>query len=388
MASVEVPYLLREADCTVDLFCFKGAGLLKNRHWDNWIEAPRNIGEYVGRLARLLEQNTYDWVIVSDDSSLRALNNNLTDPTLASKILPLSNLHNRAMLGSKAGLAAACAECGVLAPHSRVYNPSLDISLNTIGVQFPLLLKEDESSSGHGVHLCADAEAMKKTLAGMAAAQKSRLVIQEYVPGDTISVEALYRSGRLLAYTYSKVLATVSNEFSVSLQRLYMQEPSIEKPLTKAGSALGIHGFATMTFMHSKKDAQYYLVEADLRAQTWFALGRLCGVNFSLAIKHFLAGTDVCISPTTAPYIAIHFARDLRRCFLEGDTRGIYAWILNKGGRWRFIPWYDRTILYYALMIPMVLLLKRGFWFLRPPYLWVKTRYTGTKIRHEIIQPQ
>ena len=38
------------------------------------------------------------------------------------------------------------------------------------------------------------------------------------------------------------------------------------------------------------------------------------------------------------------FYRDVIRCFKQKDIKGLFKWVLNYKGYWRFIPIYDLTL--------------------------------------------
>ncbi|MEJ0053305.1 MAG: hypothetical protein WDN10_01065 [bacterium] len=348
--SAEIPYLFKKAGCEVDVYCRKGSWLLKNRSWDRWHEAASDPAEYAKGLIARVENASYDWIILTDDPVLRIMNDRIGDDSAALKILPVAKLANRNVIGSKAALSLLCEKYQLRTPPFAIYNEGDDLSALTATVGYPLLLKVDRSGGGSGVFRCIDESKLAETLRLLAPDQRKNLVFQKYIEGDNIGVDALYRKGTLLAYARSKVVRTVTDEFSISSVRSYAPDETIEPELRRIGEEIGIDGFCNFTFMQEGRTGTYYLIEADLRPHAWFSLARLGGVDFSLAIRNYLSGSNTLIGQPCAAEVEIrHFFRDFNWSVERGDWRGILMWIFNRDGRWKFVPLHDRRIFFATL---------------------------------------
>lgn len=90
----------------------------------------------------------------------------------------------------------------------------------------------------------------------------------------------------------------------------------------------------------SKKNI-YYLIEADIRPNSWMAYGRFTGGNFSEGIKSMSSPGQLSTSRNRrkTKEIAL-FHKDIRRCIYKRDYRGMLRWILNYR-YWKYIPFYD-----------------------------------------------
>ena len=217
------------------------------------------------------------------------------------------------------------------------------------GLSFLLVLKIDRSGGGDGVFLCKDFEEVENTLAKLSEKAKTGLVIQEYIEGDIVCVEAIFKKGTLLAYSFSVVTKTITTPFSTSIQRVYKNGSPIEASLLSIGKSLGIHGFSSMTFIYNAAQDTYFLIEADLRPQIWFSLSRFDGVDFSLAIMAFLE-KDSEASPLQTIYrrdeskkevVITHFTRSISKAIAHHDFREVIRWIGNKEERWSYAGAYD-----------------------------------------------
>lgn len=344
--SLEMPYLFHRAGCEVHVFCPKGSWLLRNKYWNHWFEASRKEeAAYAEELAELVKAQDYDWVVLGDDDAIRFANRAIHDVGLARKILPLSKLEHRGMLGSKAGLSRACEQSGILSPSYRIHESGNTPESTARGLSYPLLLKVDESSGGEGVFFCADLPALLENWDRIPSHQLQGLVFQEYIQGANVAVEALYHEGFLLAYAYSEVVHTAAGEFSVSVERRYLECPAIEADLSHIGQALGLDGFSTMTFIREGREGRHFLIEADMRPQAWFRLAIRCGVDFSQAIRNYLSGKKILLRPRLpagrSSLTLRHYARHLSWCLREVKLRQLFYWLSNRDGRWRDIPSYD-----------------------------------------------
>ncbi len=345
----EVSYLFKKAGCTVDVFCSKKSWLLKNRYWDSRvIHHNASPLEYTKGLESLVKAQKYDWVVVGDDVALKILNDHITDEHLARMILPVSKLENRMMVGSKAGLHLLCKEYGITSPEGFVYESLFQMQKLLATFSFPLLLKIDTSGAGEGVFFCNTMDEVEARLKILKDDQKKSLLFQEYISGDLVGVEALFREGNLLAYNFSIVSKNVTGEFSVSCERQFKECREIEKNLVEIGSRLSINGFTSATFIFDKAKQKYYLIEADLRPQVWFPLAKFVGVDFSLAISHYLSKKNILIRPSLPKgketLVVPYFPRRISYALRHFEFGEIFRWLFNKEDRWQFIPPYDRRL--------------------------------------------
>ncbi len=351
----EIPYLLKKAGCIVDVFCTKRSWLLKNSYFDNHIPCTaRAHKEYVQQFERAVKAQKYDWVVMVDDTTPRIVNEYFSDQEVLSSIVPVSKTESRMMLGSKAGLHFLCTTYGIRSPLGRIYNSSFE-TLPPVQVPFPLLLKTDFGGGGTGVFLCRDETEVQVQLAKLTDEQKKNLLFQEYIAGDIIGVEALFRNGNVLAYALSVILNNVAGEFSISRERKYIPaSPHLEAFLAEIGSKLGLNGFCSMTLMQSSRTKEYYLIEADLRPQTWYRIATLVGVDFSLAILNYLSEKDILIRPFFSQgkdsMILRSFGRSIIYSLEHCDGRELLRWLCNSDKRWKCIPLYDRKFLFATIV--------------------------------------
>jgi len=179
---------------------------------------------------------------------------------------------------------------------------------------------------------------------------KENLVIQEFIKGEDIGVEALFKNGELITYNYAAVLSYMYSQFSFTTRRTYSRNKEMEALLATLGKSLGLNGFASIGYIYQPEKKIYYLIEVDARVNSWMPYGRFTGGDFSEGVRRIANGAygkentgPVCPKDKETE-IAI-FDRDMRRCIKYKDLKGIANWIFNHKGYWRFIPFYDFKLL-------------------------------------------
>jgi len=343
--TAELPHLFKQAGCVVDVFCSQNSWLIKNSNWDNHIPSlGLSMQRYAEKIHSLASTKKYDWIVLVDDMTLGIVNSFLGDDDIARFVLPVLNQENRIMLNSKAGLHTLSVQNNILCPQGEIYRGQ-NIEDMLCKVSFPVLIKVDKSGGGKGIYLCEDKPQFLTQFNTLDEGQKKDVVIQEYIEGDNISVEALFKNGSVIAYSTSVVTKNTISEFSVSMSRVYVIIPEMKDILENIAKKLSLNGFSSMTFIRGDESKKYYLVEADMRAHRWFSLTRHVGVDFSLAIKHFLQNKKVSPQSNQKEMVMLHFPRIMMCAMRENDFKEIGRWVCNVENRWKFIPWHDKKLL-------------------------------------------
>ena len=344
---IEIPVILTNAGCAVDIFSVKDSWVLQNKYHDSWIEGNADATAFLDELLSYIDKNAgkYNHIIPGDDAILRALNGRITDPSLFYKVMPLTKIEHRQLLGSKAGFSELCAKYNIRSPRYLIYDAALTLARIGEYLGYPLLMKLDKSEGGFGVYLCENEQALAERLAS--TPDKNKLVFQQFIKGCDINTEVLYHHGELLVYSYSRTLM-VMGKFGVSTQRLFYQNNEVEEVLINMGRSLGLSGFGNVVFMYSEQEKQHYLIEIDMRPNAWTYYGRFTGNDFSEGVRRIINNDLRLVKPTEAQakqqLLISLYKKDVYRCILEKDVKGLLAWAANKDGRWRYIPFYDRKL--------------------------------------------
>ncbi len=352
----EIPFMLKSGGCsTVDVLCPPEAWLNANRYFDKWIAVKTDPTEVQQQLIDIASdpQSPYEKIILLDDKVIKIMTECELTIEQFVKIMPLSKPENREMLASKSGFSNICEKYNIATPRYVVYQKNIPLADQVRELHFPLILKEDLSWGGGGINLCNDwaefVDAMDHKVN-----VKHNLLIQEYIIGIDIGVEALYCNGQLVTYNASEVLAYFDNKFTFTCRRKYYRDPRIESLLEELGQNLGLLCFASISYIYHPGRDIYYLIEADTRTNMWMPASRFTGFDFAEGIQRILANWPNSIPKnTTLPDKTVEvalFYRDLRRCFKKKDWIGFLQWAVNYKGYWRFIPWYDPTLFKHMLI--------------------------------------
>lgn len=345
---IEIPVLLSKGGCSVDIFCVKDSWAIQNKFHNKWIEAPADEATFVDRTLELVakEGHNYDWIIPGDDIIIRLLNDRITDEALFYKIMPITKIENRELLGSKAGFSNLCNKFGIKTPRYLIYDESMTPASIGSYMGYPFLMKVDKSEGGFGIFMCDDEASFMENFAKVK--NRENLVFQQFIQGYDINVEVLYRNGELMVYNYSRTLK-IMGKFGVSTQRLFYTNKEVERELIKIGHDLGVSGFGNVVFMYSEPEQTHYLIEVDVRPNAWMYYGRFTGNDFSEAVRR-ITKNDLRLVVPEEKYrnkqLKINlYKKDVYRCLMEKDFKGLMGWIFNKDNCWRYIPFYDGKLL-------------------------------------------
>ena len=339
--------MLAKGGCRTDVFCTQNSWAIQNNSYLKYIQGSEDPVIFVKELLSYVLSGpvNYDWIIPGDDIVLRLLNEAIDEEPLFYKMMPLSKIENRSLLGSKAGFSALCAKYGILTPAFLIYDEQMTEKHILSVMKFPFMMKVDQSEGGYGVFLCHDEDEFREKFRGVA--NKHHLVFQQFIKGYDVNVEVLYRGGELLVQSYSRT-TKIMGSFGVSTQRLYYNNAQILPELIRIGRSLGLNGFGNVVFMFDEATSLHYLIEIDLRPNAWMNYGRYLGNDFSKAVAGIVAGTKgVMVADKRhddTRKLILLYKKDVQRCLLEKDIKGLFGWLTNRDGRWQFIPRHDKKM--------------------------------------------
>ncbi|MBC7553956.1 MAG: ATP-grasp domain-containing protein [Taibaiella sp.] len=345
---MELPAVFKQAGCTTDIYCAKDSWILQSSFYDKWIEASSNEATFLSGLYDIVGKhgNEYDWIIPGDDIILRLLNDTITDEKLFYKLLPLTKIENRELLGSKAGFSNLCDKYDIKTPRFLIYDAGQSPESIAKYMGFPFMMKTDRSEAGTGVFKCDNLHDLIDNLKNVE--NKHNVVFQQFIEGYDINMEVLYKEGELIVYSYAKLLK-ILGKFGLSTQRLFSQNTEIIPELRKIGRSIGLNGFASIAFMYNELDKKHYLIEIDVRPNSWIYYGRFTGNDFSEGIKKISKGDLTLVNFDSNKYpsevkVSL-YKKDMMRVIVTKDVKGFLYWMLNKEDCRKYIPTYDKKLL-------------------------------------------
>ncbi len=293
----------------------------------------------------------YNWVIVTDDETLREILESDLSTEQKLKLLPVQREENLTHIYSKIGLSKLFSAHGVNSPPSLVVHSREEALSAANQLGYPILIKRDASGGGIGVFPC-DAASDLKALQPQLFVEP--LLVQKKISGFEVDLSALYLEGELIHFNYAKVEKSFEN-FGPSILRTYRPLSRIDRgifaELKQIGRTLGAHGFVNIGCIQSD-DGRFYF-EADMRPTVWVESTRYFGEDPALRIKNWFLRKEVLnpSAPSSQPeQILIPYF--LRLSWFELLT--------NRYNVWKFIPKDDRPLTVRLLIRAVVASVAKG----------------------------
>ncbi len=293
--------------------------------------------------SKAVEKNLddYDFIVVSDDLNLKIILE--SDITLEQKLklLPITDKQNLEHIYSKIGLSRVLSKGNVSTPEFEVVD-SFDGAINAAEkLGYPVMVKIDRCGGGGcGVFECKnvlDFDLLNKEIFN------SPLLIQKKIIGTELDLSALYRNGKLIHFSYSKIEKVVMNQFGPSSVRTYHQLGTLDKKIflemMQLGKVLGADGFATISCLHSDEDNKRYFIEADMRPNVWVEFSKFLGDDPAMRIINW------CVARQTLTYPAIN-KKYPTQLLMPYFLRLSFSEILrNRYNVWKYIPRRDLRLI-------------------------------------------
>jgi hypothetical protein len=343
----EIPFLLNEAGCKVDVFCSSKSWLISNNYFNHWYESPEHLDEYRNQLIKLVKNEDFDWVILADDALIRYMNE-VVESDMFAKIMPIQDIGQRSMLSSKKGFSEFCRNNGIDTPGFVIYNGREDLKAIKETLNFPVINKLDFSWGGADMSISHTFEELEANLHRIPP--NENVLIQEFIEGEEICVESLFYNSELMTYFTSIALQYSTTRFSFTTKRRYFNDTKLEQILRKIGKSARINSFVNISFIHDKKSNKYFLIEADTRPNSWMAYSRFVGKHhFTQAVKNIIRGNIInnfkgMDMKETNIEVSL-FYKQLWTALWQKDLKTLFNWLFNFRGNWKYIPLYDKKLM-------------------------------------------
>lgn len=346
-ACAETPYLLNKAGCTVDVFCSRKSWLISNNYYNHWYESPDELDAYRNALIDLVKKNHFDWVILADDALIGYMNE-VVEPEMFAKIMPIQEISQRNMLSSKKGFSEFCKNNGIDTPGFVVYNGKADLQTIKEKLKFPVINKLNFSWGGTDMFISHTFEEFEANLYKIP--ENEHVLIQEYIDGEEIHVEALFYQGELMAYFTANILQFSTTKFSYTTKKKYFNDSQLEPILRKVGAALKMNSFGNICFLYDKTRKKHFLIEVDPRPNSWMPYSRFVGENnFINAVGNIVSGhiqnSFKGMGMKEENVEVGLFYKDIRRTLWQKDLKSLIQWIFGLNGYGKFIPLYDKVLM-------------------------------------------
>ena len=341
----EMPFLLKQAGCQVDVLCPRSNLAIQNGYYDRWIDAGDTQETLIAGLIALANQDTYRYILIGDDPILWKIYRERI--TALWPLLPIKNPSALPIL-NKVGFAAHCVRHGIRSPAFHVIGDRAEAATAMACLGLPLVLKANYSNGGHGVTIVTDAAAFQAAIAAHDFSEP--LLAQQFIAGRQIGTEALFKNGQLLQYVCSEDIEPTRGPSTK--RRYFPNDDRIGQLLRQLGQSARLHGFVNGGLLQDHRTQDYYLFEADPRPNKWVPYARWFGRDFAVSFRTFLdeaGATDalVCV-PTSEPapdgWEVEHFTSHFAKLLNAGRYLDAIQHLLDVNRNVRYTA-YDPTLL-------------------------------------------
>ncbi len=329
----------------------KNCSLRRSRFINEFIELPAVDplelwqDTAIANYKTILEQHA-DWIIFCDDETIGAVARSTIPLEDKLRLLPAMSKSGLNLLGSKVGLGDAMNRLELPGPKTITVESPTELSAAIALFTDDFLIKGDLFGGGSRVRRFT--QSAKASASGIPA-DWYPLVVQEFVSGTEVSIEALFRDGRLVAYLYSEMRETMG-AFGPSTARRYRtpEVKDFEAVLNYLGADGGLNGMFNVALIWSPERRAHFLFELDPRANTWHQFGPHFGIDWVEVMlgKTPLDAVNVAPltpAPDTDEFIRL-YPRDLKNALVTKTWSGLKPWITNSQGTWSTRNHRDKTI--------------------------------------------
>jgi len=324
--------ILRRAGFTVDVLCLADDPVQYSRYvrGQTLAKDQATLAALLQQALRQLDPSRGTCIVAHEDVARVVLAEN--DPQVLQHWQPgATNPLVRSFLLSKFGLAEVREIWGLPIPASRVCGCQEELLGFGAEVGWPIITKPADSYGGGGVRRHGSAEEIGKSATNVGYP----VLAQKYIDGQRGVVDLLCTQGRALAWLTSFSTRRLRGEFGPSTARLFMPMERLRPLVEQVAALTRFEGFCGFDWIEERSTGRYFLIEFHPRPPSGFRFGRHCGVDFSLAVRHWLLDEPLPVGPLTQPpgrAVAAHyFPNDLRRCLEERDWAGLRQWLPGSG---------------------------------------------------------
>ncbi len=279
----------------------------------------------------------YDWIIPTEDDTLRELLQSELSLEDKLRVLPVQREEHFSHLFSKVGLAKIFAAHGIQTPPSRVAHNQEEALAAAEELGFPVLLKQDASNGGLGID--------EWTYPSWVRAGQGPFLVQKKLDGVELDLSGIFFEGKLVHFAHSKIERVWGGKYGPSSLRTYtplsLVPREIFEELSQIGRALGLHGFTTISCMQVGQERFYF--EVDVRPNVWVSYSLFLGDDPAPRIRNWFAQRETLHHPASS-------SSSQQRVFPYLFRLKHWEVLCNRYRSWHFLPKGDPGVLLWLLI--------------------------------------
>jgi predicted ATP-grasp superfamily ATP-dependent carboligase len=317
---------------------------LRSRHTQTRIHLPSPIWapkDYVEALRDAISAYQIDTVLPADDYAVHCLSEAFADGRLTLPMpIPPSAAYGVAQ--DKHSTGALAARIGLRIPEtSRADTPSQALSV-AARIGYPVILKIGRGNGAVGVSIARgprDIEAYysQKPEHADPVFDFTKVLVQEFVPGETHDLCAVFRNGEPVTAMTSRRVLTYPADGGAGILVETTSCPAIRDRGLSILRQLGWHGPAQVEFKIDSRDGKPTLIEVNGRLWGTLALAIKAGINFPMIACRIALGQTVV--PSSAYRVGLQMAWPVPYAYLllrDKIRRGLWQEILTPRRNRRF----------------------------------------------------
>ncbi|MFZ6688300.1 ATP-grasp domain-containing protein [Undibacterium sp. SXout11W] len=343
-----LPALLHEAGCEICVLGVPDNFPSYSRFVKRVFISPNDVDAVVADLNVHLQNqaNKYDWIIISDDPLLYALEKRRNEAWVKENFPTIAGDAGIDFITSKSVFIEACRKKNIKVPDFDLCSdlPQLQAAGDRLG--YPLVIKQEQGFAGLAVRIVDDAE----SLSGLPLEQ--HVIAQKFIRGRLASAAAVYKDGKPIAW-FSYYRSRTWGDCGPSAAIEAKVFPELEHMLTQLGQLSGFHGLCGIDFFEQENTGELILLEQNFRPTLTIGLAKRFGVDLAMAIRILLGGDDARIDraltqKTTVKSVIPLFPQDVFRAIDAQDRRGLLKWCFYPLW-WREMRWSEPFIMFLNL---------------------------------------
>lgn len=217
--------------------------------------------------------------------------------------------------------------------HPRSYAVSSRKSVEQLDCRFPLVLKPATHRKINALTLAKAwrvnnrAELLARYDQAVAAAGENEIVLQELIPGGgdaQFSYTAIWDRGQPVASLVARRTRQFPIEFGYSSTFVEtIENAAVEEAAVRFLKSLDYSGLVEIEFKFDARTGRYNILDVNIRAWTWIALGRRAGVDFPYLQWRLSHGEPVTPGKARIGVAWMYLSRDVVAALLEIGAKRI-----------------------------------------------------------------
>ena len=187
-------------------------------------------------------------------------------------IIPLAEPHVITMLDDKWRFQRFACEAGVTTPAGELFTDVKSVSAKSL--TFPLVVKPTTLDGSRGVKAVHNQLQLIEHISTISKNGTPAIMLQEYIPGDDISISMLASAGRVVAWA---VHTWVGKDHD--LQFIY--DSDVMRAAARLVAASKFDGLINFDFRRHKKTGELYALECNPRPYASIHIAMCAGINFA-----------------------------------------------------------------------------------------------------------